>query len=582
MKQIKWRMMILRIVAAAFVAVLIYNLFLIQIIEGQAWSDAADNNRFRHQIQTAPRGKILSADGVELAGSVPSYEVALAYEQNSERRQQSILKLAELLEMDPDDIRDKLSKHRRRFEPTVIASRVDFETVALLEEHRYLIPSLVIEIMPQRVYPQQTLLAHTLGRLVDGAGVEGLELQWDDYLRGQAGYKVVQVNANGSPVGEPMNSLQAIPGHDLHLTIDAGLQQATQDSLSRVLAKIRETNKMEDAWAGAVAVVDPNTGRILAMVTEPSFDNNQKYNYKWPEELPQWARSYRDRVINWRQPVGSTIKMLTGLAGLETGHVTASERIRDNGNTRIANFPVVNWGGNSYGNIDLRRALQVSSNIFFGTVGFRMGREVFYQYVDRFGMTGVASGDIPDYAMKNAGFTDIAQTEQLYSLDYYRVLLNRPSQPFLPSHTVQMSYGQLNEFTVMQMANYVSMLANGGTHYKPYMIEKITDADGDVVEFFEPVVISEQDFDPEYLKVIREGMQMAASSGSHFRNLPIKIAGKTGTAEVRPKDSMAWWVGFAPYENPEIAIVVLVEHGGLGSRASEVGRDIIDYYFNRD
>lgn len=578
MKQMKWRMSILRIAAAVIVVVLIYNLFLVQVIEGQSWANVSDNNRFRHLVQTAPRGKILTADGVELAGNVPGYQVALAYEQNPVRREQSIAKLSELLEIEPDEIKERLSKDSRRFEPTVIASRVSFETVLLLEEYRYLVPGLVIQVAPQRVYPQGTLLAHNLGRLVDGIGKEGLELQWDQYLQGQAGYSVVQVNANNSPVGEPVNSQPAIPGHDLHLTIDAGLQQAAQDALHRVVTKIRETNNMEDAWTGAVVVMDPNTGRILAMATEPSFDNNEKYNFQWPEELPQNVRSYRDRATNWRKPVGSTMKMLTGLAALDNKLVTPSERIRDTGKAMIAGWPIKNYGSRSYGNIDMRRALQVSSNIYFGTLGNRLGRERFYDYVDIFGMTGVASGDIPDHAMKNAGFTDISLAEQLYSLDFYRNTV-RKGESYYPSYTVQMAYGQLNEFTPLQMANYVSMLANGGTHYKPYMVEKVIDADGKTVELFEPEIIAQREFDPDNLKVIHEGMRQAAESGSHFRNLSIKIAGKTGTAEENTVDSQAWWVGFAPYDEPEIAIVAFVENGGLGSRASEIGREIIDYYF---
>lgn len=581
MKQMQVRITILRLVAAAIIGVLIYNLFQIQIIEGQQWADIADNNRFRHLVDTAPRGQILSADGVELAGSLPGYEVALAFEQDLEKRDHAIELLSRFLEMEVDEIKEKLSKNYRRFEPTVIAKNVDFNTVLMLEENRHLIPGLVIQVKPQRVYPQQTLLAHALGHLQEGKGASGLELQWEDYLRGENGFSVIQVNASGRPVGLPVNSKPAVPGNDLHLTIDAGLQQAVQDSLHRVLAKLREQHKLEDAWTGAVAVVDPNSGRILAMASEPSFDNNLKYNYQWPDELPktETIRTYRDRVINWRQPVGSTFKMLTGLAALENGYVTGTEKIRDSGSTKIAGLTVNNYALAAYGNIDMRRALEVSSNIYFGTLGNRMGRELLYEYIDKFGMTGAANRESPDYAMKNAGFTDIPLGEQIYSLDYYRERI-RLNLPYYSSLSIQMSYGQLNEFTVMQMANYVSMLANGGTHYKPYLVDKITDTSGETVEQFEPEVIAEQNFDPDSLKVIREGMR-AAASGGQFRTLPFKIAGKTGTAENgKSKDSHSWWVGYAPYDNPEIAIVVFLEYGGLGLRGTEVARDIINYYFD--
>lgn len=580
MKQMNRRIVILRLAASLIVVVLIYNLFQIQIIEGEQWADIADNNRFRHLVEVAPRGRIFTADGVELAGSVPGYEVALAFEPDAVKRQQAIDKLSEILHMTREEIEEKLGKQSRRFEPATIASNVDFQTVLMLEEHRHLIPGLVIQIKPRRIYPEATLFAHTLGHLKEGSiGASGLELQWDEYLRGENGFSIIQVNVHGSPVGSPANSKRAIPGNDLHLTIDSGLQKTAQDSLERVLAKLREQYKLEDAWTGAVAVLDPNSGRILAQASAPSFDNNYKYRYEWPEELPDKStiRTYRDRVINWRKPVGSTFKMLTGLAALETGHVTGSEKIRDTGVARISGQNVPNYGYAAYGNIDMRRALQVSSNIYFATLGSRLGHELIYKYIGRFGMTGAAAGENPSHVVKNAGFTDIAQGEQYHGLDYYQEML-RQGKSFYTGHTVQMSYGQLNEFTVLQMANYVSMLANGGTHYKPYMVEKITDAQGEVVKEIAPQVIAEQNFDPDALKVVREGMQLAAS-GSRFRDLPFKVAGKTGTAQETGKDNHAWWVGYAPYDDPEIAIVVFLEHGGLGLRCEEVARDIIDHYF---
>ena len=170
--------------------------------------------------------------------------------------------------------------------------------------------------------------------------------------------------------------------------------------------------------------------------------------------------------------------MVTGMAGLEYGVVTAREKIYAGGRTRINNQPVNDYGNAVFGNVDMRRALAVSSNIYFATVGSRLGSEKIYEYIEKFGMSRT---------QKNAGFDDIAQDEQVSSWTL-------PGRTWVGGHTVQISYGQLNEFTVMQMGNYVSMLANGGIHYKPYMVEKITDYRGETVEFFEPVVLDQQDF----------------------------------------------------------------------------------------
>ncbi|NLY32375.1 MAG: hypothetical protein GX065_06240 [Firmicutes bacterium] len=575
-----WRIRLLRIVCVLILVVLIYNLFEIQIIEGEEWAHMADNNRFRHLIELAPRGRIYSADGVELAASVPTYTVALADEQNKNRREQTIVQLAGFLDMEPDAIREKLAKHQRKFEPAVIATDVDFETILLLEEYKHLMPSLVIQVVPQRYYPEKDLLPHPLGRVnkIDRRGVEGLERRWDEYLQGVDGFSVVQVNVENRPVGEPVNSTPAEPGHNLHLTIDTKLQRVAQESLRRVLKKLRDEGKSDHAWAGAVLVMDPNTGRILAMVTEPSFDNNHRYDKAWwaeniPADMPDWAKKLTDRTYQYRRPVGSTFKMVTGMAGLEYGVVTAREKIYAGGRTRINNQPVNDYGNAVFGNVDMRRALAVSSNIYFATVGSRLGSEKIYEYIEKFGMSRT---------QKNAGFDDIAQDEQVSSLDY------RLGRTWVGGHTVQISYGQLNEFTVMQMGNYVSMLANGGIHYKPYMVEKITDYRGETVEFFEPVVLDQQDFSPENLKVIREGMQQSAARSPFLKGLPFAVAGKTGSAEhdrpsrknmERWRDTHSWWVGYAPYDNPEIAIVVFMEYAGAGSRSIEVARDIIDYYF---
>ena len=583
MKTTLRRIVILRMLALVIVAVLLYNLFLIQVIDGEQWANVADNNRFRHLIELAPRGRIYSADGVELAASIPTYAVALANEQDREREEQTIVKLAEFLAIDAEEIRTILKKHSRKFEPVTIA-KVDFETVLLLEEYRHLMPSLVIQVVPQRYYPEKTLLAHPLGRVneIDRQGVAGLEKQWDQYLRGTDGFSVIQVDVNNRPVGEAANKISAVPGKSIQLTIDTGLQKATQSSLQRVLEKYRDKGN-KYAWAGAVVVIDPKTGRILADVSEPSFDNNFYDMKVWeensPSDMPSWARRWADRTYNDRRTVGSAFKMVVGMAGLEEGAITATEKIYAAGKTKINNQSVNDFGFIVNGNVDMRKALRVSSNIYFATVGSRLGADKIYQYIEKFGMSA---------QVKNSGFDDIASGEQMASLDYR---YTPPDRKWVGGNTVQISYGQLNEFTPLQMANFVAMLANGGTHYKPYMVEKILDHTGELVELIEPTVLAVNDFKPANLKVIREGMVQSAARSPFLKNLPFTVAGKTGSAEHQYssrkdkdkwRDTHSWWVGYAPYDDPEIAIVVFMEYAGAGSRSIEVARDIIDYYFGLD
>lgn len=574
MKQMRMRIRLLRLLAALAVFLLIYNLFHIQIVEGDMWSDMADNNRFRHLVQVAPRGSIFTADGLTLATNQPSYDVALAYEPDQGRRELAISTLSQYLGLDYEEVYATVADHQRRFEPVVVASNIEFEQVLYLEEHRYLIPGLVIQVNPRRHYPHSHMFSHILGRVIamDYVGSAGLEKQWEEYLSGQNGHYVIQVNAFDRPVSDPVYEQEAIPGHNLHLTMDSGLQEAARNSLRRVLEKLRENGTAEDAWAGAVVVMNPDNGQILAMVSEPTFDINNPLSYtadgiEYDDDVPSWARTHSlDRTINYHKPVGSTIKMLTGMAALENGLVSGSERILCRGRTRINNHPTVCYGHVAHGNVNLVRALEVSCNIYFGTLGSRLGRDRFYEYVEIFGM---------GWEERNAGFKDIPLAEQRDALDYRRWAEN-----WVGGNNVQIAYGQMNEFTPMQVANYVSMIANGGTHYRPYLVEKITDFEGNVVEQIEPEIIAAHEFNPANLELIRKGME-AAGNTNYLRGISPRVAGKTGTAEDGSGDNHAWWVGYGPYDDPEIVVAVFLERGNLGWRATEVARDVFDYWFER-
>ena len=573
MKESIIRIQIMRIFAAVVVLLLVYNLFHVQIVEGERWSSMAESNRFRRFTQVAPRGSIYTADGVVLATNIKTYDIALSYEHDRQLREQAITTLCSLLGLEYEAVASKLAGHRRKFEPVVVARNVSFEQIVILEEHRYLIPGLVVQVNPRRYFPQSYLFSQPLGRVTPGdyTGVSGLERQWNDYLQGRDGSYIIQVNANHVPIGEPVYDQEAVPGQNLHLTLDAELQQVAQDSLRRVLQKLRDNGTAENAWAGAVVVIDPNTGRILAMVSEPTFDVNDPNSFArggivYPEEVPAWAQTHGlDRTYNYRKPIGSTMKMLTGMAALETGLVTARESLRCTGHTRIANQPTQCYARTAHGNVDMIRAIQVSCNIYFGNMGHRMGRDVFYEYLEIFGM---------GWERRNAGFTDIPYGEQRDALDY------RLRDTWFGGHNVQIAYGQLNEFTPLQLANYIAMIANGGIHYKPYLVETITDYQGEIVEHFQPTIINAYDFDPANMETIRRGM-LAAAQGGHMRGVAVPTAGKTGTAEDSspPGDAHSWWVGYGPYDEPEIVVVVFMERGGLGLRAAEVGRDIFDFWY---
>lgn len=576
MKQLLFRMHVLRLCAALVVAVLIYNLFHIQVIEGGHWRNTAENNRFRHLVQVAPRGKIISADGVDLASNIPGYSLSLAFDGDKSSRDKTVAALARLLELTEEEIDamdERISKYTRRFEPLELFRNVDFNKILLLEENRHLMPSLVIQVTPRRIYPQNELLAHALGRTVDYTGREGLERSWNEHLTGTNGFSVVQVRAGGRPVGLPIISQVAVPGNNIILTIDSDLQRYSHEALLRGLVKSRETRMGEKAWSGAVVIMDPNTGKILAMVSEPTFDANAKYTAPiWEDEVPlRVQNSYLNyRPIQYSRTVGSTFKMLVGLAALEEGKVTPTEKIYCGGPTWIVgrpgrDSPTTCYGGAVHGHIDMREAIRVSCNVYFGTLAYRLGYTKLSEYIELFGL------GLSPY---NAGFDDVPEQAPA-KLPFFE------KNPLL-GNLVQMGYGQINEFTPLQMANYIAMIANGGIHYKPYMVDRIETAEGELVEQILPSILDTHQFKAAGLRSVQEGMLRMGQSNAFTRNLTVSVASKTGTAEqTGAGHPHGWWVGYAPYENPEIVVVVFLEHGGQGFRASEVAAEIINYYYTR-
>jgi penicillin-binding protein 2 len=578
MKQLLLRMHVLRLCAALVVAVLIYNLFHIQIIQGGHWRNTAENNRFRHLVQVAPRGKIITADGVELASNLPGYSVSLAFDGNRASRDKTVETLARLLELTEEDIEamnTRISDYRRSFEPLELFRNVDFNKILLLEENRHLMPSLVIQVTPRRVYPQDYLLGHALGRTIDYTGREGLELSWNEHLTGTNGFSVVQVRAGGRPVGLPIISQVAVPGNNIILTIDSDLQHFTHEALLRGLAIARGTRMGAKAWSGSAVVMDPNTGRILALISEPSVNANAKYTPpNWEEEVPYAVRGSNlfFRPVQYPRTVGSIFKMLVGLAALEEGKVTPTERIFCGGPTWIVgrrgiDSPTICWEGTAHGHLDMREAIRLSCNVYFGTLAHRLGYNTLREYFDLFGI-----GPSPF----NAGFDCLPLGEQ-GSANFAS-----ERRPIFGGDVVQMGYGQINEFTALQMANYIAMLANGGIHYKPYMVDRVESAEGEIVEQILPTILNSHQFSAVNLRTVQEGMLRMGQSNANTRNLTVSVAGKTGTAEQTGEGfPHGLWVGYAPFDNPEIVVVVILEHGGEGFMASRVAAEIINYYFTR-
>jgi len=579
--------------------VLFGRLGYLQIIRREEYQRLADGNRIRLIPIPASRGVIYDRNGVPIVNSRPAYTVSLI-PLGQGIDPQVLDRLASILGMSRADL-DQLIKERqgRPFEPIRIASDITPEVYTKIEEDRYELPGVVVDVQPVRNYVYGDFASQVLGyvreisaeqlktleakgitdyKMGDLYGQMGIENKLDQYLRGQAGGRQVEVDSLGRPI-RIVGEQKPVPGDDVTLTLDAQLQLVAEQALTESFKKLQAQGS--DANAGAVVVEDVRTGQILAIASKPSFDPNifngiittDLYNQLFNNPL----NPFNNRVLTGTFAPGSTFKMAVAAAALQEGVVTPSEIITCTGQYwTIA--PKKCWVPTGHGPENIVQALQNSCNVFFYEMGRRLGPDRIASYASQFGfgqptgidLPGERAGTLPSTAWKEqAAKAGIVSDGRWW-----------------PAETLDMAIGQgFDAFTPLQLVNYVATLANGGTRYQPYLIQQIRDASGKVVMENQPKVLNTVSVSQQNLDVVRQGMLAVAEQGTAawvFKNYPIKVAGKTGTAETgRGNKNNGWFVAYAPFDKPEIAVAVLVEGGGHGSTSgAPVAKAIFDQYFH--
>ena len=487
-----------------------------------------------------------------------------------------------------------------------IAEDVNDVVVAQINERNSEFPGVSIDTKSVRTYNNGTLAAHVIGytrtisddeykerkdtyEMDDIIGKTGIEAVFEEYLKGTGGEKQVEMSVDGTITGE-YTTKDAIAGSDVVLTIDANLQKVTEEALANCVEKIKSGGFAEtyDARGGSAVVMDVNTGDVLAMASYPSYEpqwfvgklETDKWNYMNDSK----THPLLNKAIQGTYEPGSIFKMITAISGLESGTITPKEKINDTGVYRKYGLEMKCWYYTSYhrghGYVNVTQALQHSCNYFFYETGDRTGIDAISKYALHFGLGKKTGIELPS---EQTG--TLAQREEGWG----------------PGDTLNASIGQGdNSFTPVQIAKYISSIANGGTIVQPTIVKTILNADGTEVpkEEIDNFVNQKLGIDntddgiqinPENIQIAREGMRMATSEAggtaySRFKDFKVEVAGKTGSAEAgvdeNQKDIVnAWFVCFAPYENPEVAVVVLVENGGHGNYAAEVARDVLDQYF---
>jgi penicillin-binding protein 2 len=569
--------------AVVFVALLLTaRLAWLQIYKYDHYLVQAENNRLRDLPITATRGEIRDRNGISLATNRPGFSVSLL-DLDRKKAAEVIDYLSQTLGIEKEEIQEKILKQQyKRFAPIRIANDVSPEIVAQLEERAMDLPGVIIETQPVREYPLQTLAAHVLGyvgvirdyqyeamkaegyRFTDIIGQAGLEATYEQYLRGQDGILRVETDRFGNRV-RVLERTEPVAGSDLILTLDARLQDIAERALAQVIADLREKGNTQ-ASRGAVVALDPNSGGILAIASYPAFNPNtffQDYNeIKADPDKPEV-----NKAIQGTYPVGSTFKLVGAMAALEEGVIT--------GNSRVTCLGVKSffgrdrrrcYAGTAHGSLNVVGALQKSCNIFFYEMGYRLGIERLAAYAKDFGF-GQVTG-LTDLRGEVAGVIDSKERRS----------------NFMPGDVLTATIGQGHAITPLQLANYAAIFANGGTHYRPYLVDKAVNSQGKVVYEAKPEVLKTLPYDEKNWEIVRTGMEAVTEiggTGSVLRTLPVKVAGKTGSAQVSPgKISHSLFVGYAPAEKPEVALAVIVENGGLGGDGGvPVAKLIFEEYF---
>lgn len=575
--------------------VLSARLAYLQIFQHEQYWGRAEKNRLRILPITAPRGEIFDRYGRQLVSNRPGFTVSLV-DLGQGYDDDTISYLSRLLEMEEEEINEKIrSQYYRRYLPIRLKTDVSMEIVSRIAERRMELPGVLIEVQPIRHFVYGNFASHILGYMGEGTvpdwvmerwekegykyqvgdlvGQAGIEMAWEPLLRGADGGIQVEVNSTGQAIRE-FERVEPKPGDALYLTIDTSLQQVTEQALYEVVQGLLDENNFYAGEAAAV-VLDPRSGAILAMASIPSYDPNT-LRFDFPDLVKDPRRPLVNKAIEEHYPVGSTFKMVTALAALQEGLISTNERVYCGGTVTRYGATKSCYRGTAHGSLNIFQALQKSCNIFFYEMGLRAGIDALAHYSREFGFGNPV------------GLTDIFGEKKgiVASREYKSSLYTDPCNP---AETMDAAIGQsFHSITPLQLANYVAIIAGRGTHYRPYLVQKIVDSEGSIKMIAEPELLHFVELDDANWEIIRQAMSlvtMSGGTGARLADLPIRVAGKTGTAQVVGKDgsipSHSLFVAFAPLEDPEIALAVFVKHGeSSGSTSIPVARKILEAYFH--
>ncbi|MBU3055478.1 penicillin-binding protein 2 [Pseudomonas indica] len=579
------------VVVVALILALVARLYYLQVIQYEYHSTLSENNRVHVQPIPPTRGLIFDRNGVIIADNRPSFSLTVTRERAGDWEQVLDI-IVEVLELTPDDralFEKRMKQGRRPFEPVPVLFELSEDQIARIAVNQFRLPGVEVAAQLVRHYPQKEHFAHSVGYVgrineqelkkldpVDYSGTHhigktGIERFYEDQLHGQVGYEEVETNARGR-VLRVLKRTDPTPGKDLTLTLDLKLQEAAEAALG--------------GRRGAVVAIEPATGDVLAMVSQPSFNPNlfvTGISFKDYAELRDSIdRPLYNRVLRGLYPPGSTIKPMVAVAGLDAGVVTPATRVFDPGFYQLPNYDhkYRNWNRSGDGWVNLEMAIMRSNDTYFYDLAHKMGIDRLHDYMSRFGIGQRVSLDM------------FEEAEGLMpSRDWKRA---RYRQAWYPGETLILGIGQgYMQATPLQLAQATALMANRGKWIRPHLAKSI-EGKPPVDENPMPDIVLR---DPKFWDYARNGMEMVlhgprGTARKVGDSAVYRIAGKSGTAQVvaikqgekydrskvqeRHRDH-ALFIGFAPAENPEIAVAVMVENGESGSGvAAPVVKQVMD------
>ena len=570
------RLHTLLVVCLVLFAVLLGRMVYLQLWRGDYYAKQSDGNRLRQSRILAPRGIIYDSEGKELVNNLPGYAVVL--QKQSSYKPETLQRLSNLLQMPVEEINAKIKASENFYEPILLKNNLDQQMVTKIEEQRRYMPEVMLSVQPIRNYPYRELAVHALGYVGEVSSYEieqglfknisqgslvgkgGLEKTYDKYLRGEDGAFMEEVDVAGNVV-KHYDSVQPIPGKNLKLTIDYELQKELEAFTDKHLAFLRSSGIAPGARAAAVVAIDPRNGAVRAMVSRPGYDPNwfvhgiSSKNWNSINNDPNYPMN--NKVITGEYPPGSTFKIVTGSAAFELKKVGLNEPIFDGGFHPMV--PTMgNAGGEVLGWLTFIKALAMSDNVYFYELGYRVGIDNIEKYAHIFGFgerTGI------DLEGESKGLVASKKVKRKIWNEDWRL-----------GDTFNAAIGQgFNLTTPIQLSVMLSIVANGGTKYQPYLVDSIINSDGSLFEKPKRAEGKHIDVSQQTIDYIRMGMSATTQEGgtaSYFAGLPKPIAGKTGTAENSHGRDHGLFVAYGPVDDPELVVVCIVEQGGFGSVAA--------------